>query len=482
MFTLFYKLGTAKALAEFAPGIPIARSIDPLPTVNKSQTWQLAIQRHHADRAGEHLDLRLIDPKTNKAHSWAIPKAQMPAPGKSVLAVQQPTHTSDYATTFGKSKPEKITSGYGKGTVSLEHLSDIDVYHATPDLEGTRVRFNIYKGTHPEEYAIVRTSSGADILVNKTLSRERVTHLPIGSKPKLREADFHKIDTAVPSEVLMPKLDGAHTILDFPTAGRIPRLFSYRVGRRATTSVIEHTHKAPALLELRVPKDLAGTILRAETVAVNKDTGKALPAPTLAGLLNSSVTNSREQQKALNAELKPILFDIIKYKGHDVSDKSFTQRYTLLKDIAAQTKLDIVDVATTQKEKDNLLNSIKNQKHLLTTEGVILQRHQDSSSATKAKLRPDHDVYVRDIFEATDATGTGKKRAGGFMYSWTPKGPITGRVGTGFDYAEATAMLASPKDYVGRVAKVEAETKYPSGKLGKPAFKEWHLDKGKPFI
>jgi len=280
----------------------------------------------------------------------------------------------------------------------------------------------------------------------------------------------------------MPKLDGAHTILDFPTAGRIPRLFSYRVGRRATTSVIEHTHKAPALLELRVPKDLAGTILRAETVAVNKDTGKALPAPTLAGLLNSSVTNSREQQKALNAELKPILFDIIKYKGHDVSDKSFTQRYTLLKDIAAQTKLDIVDVATTQKEKDNLLNSIKNQKHLLTTEGVILQRHQDSSSATKAKLRPDHDVYVRDIFEATDATGTGKKRAGGFMYSWTPKGPITGRVGTGFDYAEATAMLASPKDYVGRVAKVEAETKYPSGKLGKPAFKEWHLDKGKPFI
>lgn len=167
MFEFFYKLGVAKALKEFAPGIPAKRKIDVLPTVTKNETWTLAIQRHIADRAGEHLDLRLIDPATGKAHSWALPRARLPEPGKAVLAVQQPTHTSNYATTFGLNKPQKITSGYGKGSVKIEHLGDITVSHSKPELEGTRLRFSIPTETHDNDYSLVRTSSGVDILVNK---------------------------------------------------------------------------------------------------------------------------------------------------------------------------------------------------------------------------------------------------------------------------------------------------------------------------
>lgn len=481
MFSLFYKLGQTKAQEEFAPGIPASRATEKLPTVNKSQTWQLAIQRHNAERAGEHLDLRLVDP-TGKAHSWAVPKAELPKPGQSVLLVQQPTHTGEYATTFGKDKPQLIESGYGKGKVSLEHLSDVDVYHSKPDLEGTRLRFNIYKGTHPEEYAIVRTQNGADILVNKTLSRERVSHLPLGAKPKLKETAFDKVDPTASDEILMPKLDGAHTLLDLPTSGKIPRLFSYRIGQRAATGVIEHTHKAPSLLELRVPKNLGGTLLRAETIATNKTTGKALPAKDVAGLLNASVTRSREQQQELNAEIKPIVFDIAKYRGRDVSHKSFAERYQLLKQIARDTNIPVVEIATTTIEKEKLLKDIKAGKHPLTNEGVVVRHVERATPAIKAKLRPDYDVVVRNIFEASSPNGKGLGRAGGFEYSWTPKGPIAGRVGTGFDHDMAKDMHNQPHEYLGRVAKVEAETKYPSGKLGKPAFKEWHLDKGPGYI
>lgn len=473
MLELFYKLGAAKALKEFAPGIPAARSIDKLPTVNKSQTWTLAIQRHDADVAGEHLDLRLVDPATGKAHSWALPKAQMPAPGKSVLAVPQPTHTEDYAKNFGLKKPQKITEGYGKGTVKIEHISDTDVFHSKPEEEGTRVRFNIYKGTHPEEYAIVRTSSGMDLLVNKTLSRERVSHLPLGDKPKLKEKSHENIDVTDTSEVMMPKLDGAHTLVDLAATGKIPRLFSYRLGQRAATGVIEHTHKAPSLLEQKIPKGLAGTILRAETVAVNKETGKALPAKDLAGLLNSNVNLSRQRQTELGVELKPILFDIIKYKGRDVTEKSFDDRHKLLQEIASQMKFEVVDTARTPEDKSKLLKTIQDKKHPLTSEGVILLNNE-AAKATKVKFRPDYDVYVRKIFGIDN-----KDYAGGFEYSLTPKGKITGRVGTGFIRTEARDMADNPNKYIGRAAKITAETQYTSGSLAKPSFKEWHLDKGR---
>jgi len=249
-------------------------------------------------------------------------------------------------------------------------------------------------------------------------------------------------------------------------------LFSYRLGRRATTGVIEHTHKAPSLLEQRVPKGLTGTILRAETIGINNATGKAIAAKDLAGLLNSNVTLSRQKQKELGIEVKPILFDIEKYRGRDVTSKTFDERHTLVQEIAKQMQFDVVETARTESEKKKLLTAIKNNQHALTSEGVILRR-DDTAAATKVKFRPDYDVYVRSIFGIE-----GKDRAGGFEYSWTPKGEIAGRIGTGFNHSEAKAMLQNPKSYLGRVAKVEAETKYVSGSLAKPAFKEWHLDKG----
>ena len=470
------ELGLPKLAAEsreFAPGIPADRKIQTLPTVKKPQEWTMSLQRHHAERAGEHLDLRLVDHRSGQAHSWALPGGRLPEPAKSVLAVQQPTHTQQYAMEFGLKKTQKIRAGYGKGTVKIEDQRPVDVYHSKPEEEGTRLRFNMYKGTHPEEYALVRTSSGQDILVNKTLSKSRLEHLSLGTKPVTKELTADKLDLENSDEVMMPKLDGAHTLIDMKQPERIPRLFSYRQGKRSSTGVIEHTHKAPSLLTQRVPKELKGTVLRAETIAVTR-AGKALPAKDLAGMLNASVSNSREKQKELNVTVKPIAFDIWKYKGKDVSALPFSERYKLLQEVRDKTDIEIVDVATTTGAKQKLLAKIKDGRHPLTNEGVIVRSNSASGKATKFKFRPDYDVYVRKIFPIQN-----KNRAGGFEYSWTPKGKVTGRVGTGFSHAMAEDMLKNPERYVGRAAKVQAETKFQSGKLSKPAFQEWHLDKGK---
>lgn len=132
-FTVNKILKTAahKKKKEFAPGIPMARAIRKIPTVKKpNPTWMLAIQDHDAKKAGRHFDLRLGQPLTNYSHSWAIPKARLPdKKDKFLLAVQQPTHTRDYAEHFTGTLP----TGYGAGTVKMPIKEPITVTKATDD-------------------------------------------------------------------------------------------------------------------------------------------------------------------------------------------------------------------------------------------------------------------------------------------------------------------------------------------------------------
>lgn len=460
--------GLRSAPGEFAPGIPAARGIEPLPTVSKAkpEEWTLAVQRHFADVAGEHLDFRLIDPK-DRAHSWAIPRATLPKPGDpAVLAVPQPTHTGTYARTEGL-----ISEGYGKGRVKLERLEPIDVHHASNE-GSTRLRFNAYTSRGPEEFAIVDTGRGNQLLVNKTVTRERAPHLPLGEKPALSSVESSKVDFSNADEVMMPKFDGAHALLDFGKPGSTPRVYSYRIPKRHSAGLIEHTHKVPFLMEREVPRELKGTTLRAELVALDGQ-GKALPATTLGGMLNAAVPKSREKQKELGATLMPMPFDVVRYRGKDVSTLPFAARLEILRTVSKATGLPAPETAATPREKRELLRTVGEGQHPLTNEGVVLRTLDASAPAAKVKFRPDYDVYVRGV-----APSIAKGRAGGFTYSLTPRGPIAGNVGTGFDHATLRDMLESPKKYVGRAAKVQAEKQFESGALSKPSFIEWHLDKG----
>ena len=86
----------------------------------------LVRQLHRANRAGDHVDLRIGN--TGGMFSWAMPKDLPTSKGEKHLAVTQPLHDwsyNDFQGTIGK--------GYGAGTVKRLEKSPIIVLENTPN-------------------------------------------------------------------------------------------------------------------------------------------------------------------------------------------------------------------------------------------------------------------------------------------------------------------------------------------------------------
>lgn len=122
-----FKLGAA----EFAPGIPASRETQPIPEVAEPTDWDLVVQQHNARRAGPHWDLRLVDPSTQHAHSFAIPKQRFPADlERMLLAIQTPTHTADYAFNYQGGIPRGT---YGAGSVYKKLQEKVRILTSGPN-------------------------------------------------------------------------------------------------------------------------------------------------------------------------------------------------------------------------------------------------------------------------------------------------------------------------------------------------------------
>lgn len=132
-----------KKAAEYAPGIPEKKRFSPIPTV-AGVTWPYVLSAHAARRAGKHLDLRLGDPATGIAHSFAYRGKGLPAPGQHQLVIEQPDHSIPYMSFQGK-----IESGYGAGTVSIAQSGKAKILDSTPD----KIHFRV--GGH--RYVLVAT-------------------------------------------------------------------------------------------------------------------------------------------------------------------------------------------------------------------------------------------------------------------------------------------------------------------------------------
>jgi len=153
-----YGMWPKTSSAEFAPGIPFSKDVKPLPEKITQGLWEIAIQKHLANRAGKHFDLRLGDPETGHAHSWALPKATLPdAKNRVRLAVQQPTHTMEYMDFEGE-----IPEGYGAGKVQLPVRGQTNV-----DASPGRLQFDVPgKGTF-----VLRQQDGKQWMIMKKGSK-----------------------------------------------------------------------------------------------------------------------------------------------------------------------------------------------------------------------------------------------------------------------------------------------------------------------
>jgi hypothetical protein len=434
-------------IAQAILGIPDKTIFKRMPSTKETE-WSLNVQQHDAKRAGKHFDLRLNDPNTNHAYSWAL--RSLPASGQKVLAIEQPTHSKDYMGWSGV-----IESGYGAGKVRSKIFDKIEVLDSTPD----RITFNAYgPGQKVTRYLLTRTSGKQWLLFNYTKVKD--PNIP-DYKPKMKHMEIGKIDLTDTSQVIAPKADGAHTTISIRPNKRLD-VYSYRLSKKRPER-IDHTYRTD-LYKLRGPKELGNTVIRSELYLPRQS------AAITAGLLNTDVWKSREKQLTMTGKLKNMIFDVVRFKGKHVEDKPYAEKLLMLKEInRAIPQLKLPELAHTPVQKERLLREIKNKHHPETTEGVVLY-NLDKSVPVKAKMHEDYDVRIIGTFKADPASKYHGKGIGGFVVRPEYDQSVTFKVGSGLSDVERKLAYSSPEDYIGQWAKIKGYEKHVSGKIGKPVY------------
>lgn len=281
---------------------------------------------------------------------------------------------------------------------------------------------------------------------------------------KYREIDIDTTDDTNDDEIWSAKIDGAHAVIELKK-GEYPRVFGHRISKK-TNEPIEYTDKLPGLKQ----KSPIDAVVRGELYITQN--GVVQPPEVVTSVLNSNVDRSIDLQRRENYTANLALFDVDYYKK-DRKKVDQTKKVELLNRVAKKFPLlTLPDIATTQEEKKQLLESIRAKKHPQTEEGIVIYK---GNNYIKAKTFMEHDVYIRSIFNEVSATRA--PMAGGFEYSWTATGPIAGKVGSGFDFATKKDMYDHPEKYIGKVAKVRALSISANKALMKPSYQGLHVDK-----
>ncbi|MEO0271549.1 MAG: DNA polymerase ligase N-terminal domain-containing protein [candidate division WOR-3 bacterium] len=151
---------------EFAPGIPEEKPISIMPNIDKERIFEFGVHDHTSVRAGRHYDLRLGDPKTGKAYSWAIPSAKLPEAGKPVLAIPTFIHDIRYMDFEGI-----IGSDYGRGIVKLPHRGKAVIHYASPE----RTKFTVNINGKEQTFVLIKPGKfkNAYMLINVTPKEQK---------------------------------------------------------------------------------------------------------------------------------------------------------------------------------------------------------------------------------------------------------------------------------------------------------------------
>ena len=471
-----------KFAARKAPGLPNPHRFGKTEHLPKHEPLAFVRQFHKAHKAGPHYDIRL---GKDKMYSWAT-KKELPKPGgKPTMLFQQPLHTKEYNEFQGT-----IPSGYGAGTVTTAEKGQAAVLEATPD----KIKLvTLHKG-EPEYFSLIRqsgpraegtarekhTQGGSWLMVNTTPTDPEKL---LGGKPS--ETGLEKLKfKSVPTKDVDKLITGAYHFQEkVDGASNLFHLFKDHINAisyRTSTSgrPIVHTHRVFGLGGAKtknLPPELEGSILRGETYGERE--GKAIPPQDIGGLLNSSVGRSLEQQRSKNIRVKHMLYDVARLGDKPAGPMGAEERQKALQSILPylpEDKFHLPQTAKTEEEKRKLFENITSGKNPRTTEGIVAWP-EEPGRPVKVKQRPEADVFIKSIIP-----GEGKLKgtaAGGFEYATSPEGSIVGRVGTGFSAETRTQMHKHPEEFVGRVARITSQGKFPrSGSHRAPGFISLHQD------
>ena len=424
-----------------APGIKSKHNISSLSQLPTDVLLTMVRQRHNARRAGLHEDLRIGTP--SGMHSFALPKFLPEVPGTYRLAISQPVHDWSYNSFQGTLPP-----GYGEGEVTKMEESPVVLLRNTPSyVEFTR-------GTTKDSpvYKMKRTSGGNWIIGIKgpqepalvaDYQREHFKSVPISSVQQM-------LDNGA---TIAPKIDGSSVLAYLDRHGI--KVYGTRPDKSGHKP--DYSAHIGGLSQVQVPEDLVGMMLRGELYGVRN--GQVIPPQELSGFLNSTIQNAiQKRQRGLRLMVAALAVnrgkDDYQAPVADIVRRLHSPSFTALQPVGGE-------------KARRLLKQILAGRHPLTGEGVVV--HQKDKRPLKAKLREDYDVVIRDIFPADTKS---EPRAGGFTYA-LPDRPdkAVGNVGTGFSHELLRDMLRHPEKYVGRLARIHAQSQYPdTGAFRAPSF------------
>lgn len=477
-------------LGDAAMGLPDRSRFGATEEIPRGKLLQYVIQRHLAERAGPHYDVRIGGgPPGGELYSWAT-KKEMPPPGGKIMLYQQPLHRGSYAKFEGT-----LHHGYGKGTVKTHDAGSVMVTKAEPN----KISFVVAHKKYPEYYTMIRSSGpptqvnterqrrsqgGSWLLINTTpMSAAKL----LGGRPdqvglsklKYTSIPAEKVDKLFSPEYLhQEKLDGASALYHL-LADKIEAV-SYRQSK--TGRPIIHTHRvfgpSGGKSGVKVPPELVGTILRGEIYGTRQ--GKAIPPQELGGILNSSVANSIRKQREQHVRMRNMLFDVVRLGKQPIEPNTLSaeERMQHLQRILPMLPKDQFHLPQTEAEpaeQKRMWEDITAGKNPRTQEGIVAWPTEGGKPPVKVKTMPEADVWIKNIFPGEGKyQGTG---AGGFEYSNEPKGDIVGRVGTGFSDETRREMHESPDLWTERMARIKSQGKFPdSGAHRAPVFIARHED------
>lgn len=443
-------------------GIPDKSQYGDISQLTPGQLIRFIIQRHEAERAGPHMDMRFGTPETG-LFSWAT-RHPMPVPGQKRMWIQQPVHSYEYGDFQGN-----IPEGYGKGKVKKVDDGELLVTKVSPN----SIHFTVAHKKHPERFVMMRKGDKDKnwLIINNTPTEP----LPF-DKPHFAEIPAEKAEAVLsnlqPGASAQAKVDGAHSLIKL-YKDRV-EVLSYRRQKETGRPILHTERMLHGLPRADIPKEHVGSVLRGELYGTRE--GRTVPVQQLGGLLNASVANSIRSQRRSGIQLKNMLFDVARMGKKPAASTPYMTRMDLLRGIQKYLpgkpgQWHLPDQANTPEDAKALMKRITEQKHPLSSEGLVI--HPPVGTPKKMKLFDEYDVHIRNIFP-----GEGKytSSAGGFDYSFTPDGPISGRVGTGLSDELRNLMMQAPDDYIGRVARVRAQERLPSGALRVPSLLALHED------
>jgi hypothetical protein len=453
-----YRFGQEEALEkfgakDFAPGLPLKKDFGDLTKLKPGQQVDFIIQKHEAERAGTHHDVR-FGTKDTGLFSWAT-KKELPEPGKSIALFQQPVHRYEY-----KEYEGTIEEGYGKGKVSKKDVGQLLITKTSP----RSVQFTRTDKRSPERFLLVRPSKDKPwLLKNVTVTKM----LPF---PKEHYRLVKTPQDLPAGSIAQPKIDGASELIKIVAPDKL-EISSFRASKGTGFPLIHTERVFHGKQDLDIPQKYVGSVIRGELYGLRD--GKAIPPQELGGILNATIQNSIEAQADKKVKLKSMLYDVRQVGSKKVTELPYTERLDLLREVVKhlpKEKFHLPETATTQDAAEKMLKEIKAGKNPLTREGVVVHA-PEAAASSKFKFGVEHDVYIREVFP-----GEGKyvKDAGGFHYSFTPKGEIVGKVGTGLSDEFRKDLWKNKSYYVGQKARVKAQEQLPSGALRAPVFLALH--------